>query len=227
MEVLDTTIANVALRHIAGSLGGEPGREHLDPDQLSGVKRDRPADQRLARQRCRPQALLHDLRRAVHRSAPCCARSSTSLGMILVARVLQGIGGGGMAPTEQSMFADTFPPEKRAQAFALYGLTVVSAPAIGPVAGRLADRQLLLALGVPDQPAGRAAVADAGGLAGHRTRRLLERRPARAARRSGFKVDYPGLRRWWCSASARCRSCSTATSAMTASPRHSSAVARG
>jgi DHA2 family multidrug resistance protein len=60
---------------------------------------------------------------------------STSLGMMLVARVLQGIGGGGMAPTEQSMFADTFPPEKRAQAFALYGLTVVSAPAIGPVLG--------------------------------------------------------------------------------------------
>jgi MFS transporter, DHA2 family, multidrug resistance protein len=55
--------------------------------------------------------------------------------MMLVARVLQGIGGGGMAPTEQSMFADTFPPEKRAQAFALYGLTVVSAPAIGPVLG--------------------------------------------------------------------------------------------
>ncbi len=60
---------------------------------------------------------------------------STSLGMMLTARVLQGIGGGGMAPTEQSMFADTFPPEKRAQAFALYGLTVVSAPAIGPVLG--------------------------------------------------------------------------------------------
>jgi len=60
---------------------------------------------------------------------------STTLGMMLASRVLQGIGGGGMAPTEQSMFADTFPQEKRAQAFALYGLTVVSAPAIGPVLG--------------------------------------------------------------------------------------------
>jgi DHA2 family multidrug resistance protein len=49
--------------------------------------------------------------------------------------VFQGIGGGGMAPAEQAMFADTFPPEKRAQAFALYGLTVVSAPALGPVLG--------------------------------------------------------------------------------------------
>jgi DHA2 family multidrug resistance protein len=49
--------------------------------------------------------------------------------------VIQGIGGGGMAPTEQSIFADTFRPEKRAQAFALYGLTVVTAPAIGPTLG--------------------------------------------------------------------------------------------
>ena len=44
----------------------------------------------------------------------------------------KGTGGGGMAPTEQSIFADTFLPEKRAQAFALYGLTVVTAPAVGP-----------------------------------------------------------------------------------------------
>jgi DHA2 family multidrug resistance protein len=60
---------------------------------------------------------------------------STSLSMILIARVVQGIGGGGLAPTEQSIFADTFPPEKRAQAFALYGLTVVTAPAVGPTLG--------------------------------------------------------------------------------------------
>jgi MFS transporter, DHA2 family, multidrug resistance protein len=60
---------------------------------------------------------------------------STSLTMILIARVIQGAGGGGMAPTEQSIFADTFPPEKRAQAFALYGLTVVTAPAVGPTLG--------------------------------------------------------------------------------------------
>jgi DHA2 family multidrug resistance protein len=49
--------------------------------------------------------------------------------------VLQGIGGGGLAPTEQSIFADSFPPEKRAAAFALYGVTVIVAPAVGPVLG--------------------------------------------------------------------------------------------
>src|SRR6516225_2680318 len=60
---------------------------------------------------------------------------STSLAMMLVVRVIQGVGGGGMAPTEQSIFADTFRPENRAQAFALYGLTVVTAPAVGPTLG--------------------------------------------------------------------------------------------
>src|SRR6202034_4516119 len=55
---------------------------------------------------------------------------STSLSMMLISRVIQGIGGGGMAPTEQSIFADTFSVEKRAQAFELYGLTVVTAPPV-------------------------------------------------------------------------------------------------
>jgi DHA2 family multidrug resistance protein len=60
---------------------------------------------------------------------------ATSLPMMIVFRVLQGLGGGGLAPVEQSIFADTFTPEKRAMAFALYGLTVVTAPAIGPMLG--------------------------------------------------------------------------------------------
>src|ERR1700712_3035749 len=58
-----------------------------------------------------------------------------SLSLMILFRVLQGLGGGGLAPTEQSIFADTFPPEKRASAFALYGVTVVVAPAIGPLLG--------------------------------------------------------------------------------------------
>src|ERR1700712_188474 len=58
-----------------------------------------------------------------------------NLGMMIFFRVLQGLGGGGLAPTEQSIFADTFPPEKRAKAFAFYGVTVTAAPAIGPLLG--------------------------------------------------------------------------------------------
>jgi DHA2 family multidrug resistance protein len=58
-----------------------------------------------------------------------------NLQSLIVFRMLQGLGGGGMAPREQSMLADTFPPEKRAQAFALYGLAVIVAPTVGPALG--------------------------------------------------------------------------------------------
>ena len=58
-----------------------------------------------------------------------------NLPMLIVFRVLQGLGGGGMAPSEQSILADTFPQEKRAQAFALYGVAVVVAPTVGPALG--------------------------------------------------------------------------------------------
>src|SRR6202000_1443472 len=54
---------------------------------------------------------------------------------MLFARVLQGIGGGGLAPVEQAILVDTFPPAKRATAFAVYTIAIVTAPAIGPVLG--------------------------------------------------------------------------------------------
>jgi DHA2 family multidrug resistance protein len=58
-----------------------------------------------------------------------------NLGVLIVFRVLQGLGGGGMAPSEQAMLADTFPAKRRAQAFALYGVAVIVAPTIGPALG--------------------------------------------------------------------------------------------
>src|SRR5204863_1456896 len=58
-----------------------------------------------------------------------------SLGMLVLFRVLQGIGGGGLAPSEQAILADTFEPAKRGMAFAIYGMAVVLAPAIGPTLG--------------------------------------------------------------------------------------------
>jgi DHA2 family multidrug resistance protein len=58
-----------------------------------------------------------------------------SLPLLLFFRVLQGLGGGGLATSEQAILADTFEPAKRGQAFALYGLAVVTAPAIGPLVG--------------------------------------------------------------------------------------------
>lgn len=58
-----------------------------------------------------------------------------TFGFLLIARVLQGLGGGGLAPSEQAILTDTFPAEKRGQAFAMYGITVVVAPALGPTFG--------------------------------------------------------------------------------------------
>jgi DHA2 family multidrug resistance protein len=58
-----------------------------------------------------------------------------TLPFLVFARILQGLGGGGLAPSEQAILADTFPVEKRGQAFAVYGMAVVVAPAIGPTLG--------------------------------------------------------------------------------------------
>ena len=134
MEVLDTTIANVALRHIGGSLSADQDESTwILTSYLVSNAIVLPVSGWLANVIGRKRFYMICVALFTFASLLCAL--SDSLGMMLAARVLQGIGGGGMAPTEQSMFADTFPPEKRAQAFALYGLTVVSAPAIGPVLG--------------------------------------------------------------------------------------------
>ena len=62
-------------------------------------------------------------------------RTGSSLGLLLFFRVLRAIGGGGLAPSEQAILADTFEPRKRGQAFALYGMAVVAAPAIRHAGG--------------------------------------------------------------------------------------------
>jgi len=67
-------------------------------------------------------------------SSALCGLAPT-LPLLVFCRILQGIGGGGLEPSEQAILADTFPPAKRGQAFAMYGLAVVCAPAIGPTLG--------------------------------------------------------------------------------------------
>ena len=66
-------------------------------------------------------------------SLPC--GLAPNLGMLVFFRVLQGLGGGGLAPTEQAILADTFPPARRGMAFAVYAMAVVLAPAVGPTLG--------------------------------------------------------------------------------------------
>jgi MFS transporter, DHA2 family, multidrug resistance protein len=134
MEVLDVTIVNVALRHIAGSMAASLDESTwIVTSYLVSNAVVLPISGWLANVIGRKRFYMMCV--GVFTAASVLCAMSTSLTMILIARVIQGAGGGGMAPTEQSIFADTFPPEKRAQAFALYGLTVVTAPAVGPTLG--------------------------------------------------------------------------------------------
>ena len=190
MEVLDTTIANVALRHIGGSLAA-------DQDETTWILTSYlvsnaivlPVSGWLANVIGRKRFYMICVALFTFSSLLCAM--SSSLGMMLAARVLQGIGGGGMAPTEQSMFADTFPPEKRAQAFALYGLTVVSAPAIGPVLGGwLTDNLSWHWVFLINLPVGLLSLTLVGLLVVEPEVMQAERR---ALLRKGLKVDVVGL----------------------------------
>ena len=134
MEVLDTTIANVALRHIAGSLAASQDEStYIITSYLVSNAIVLPISGWLSNVIGRKRFYMGCVALFTVSSVAC--GFATSLPMMLAFRVLQGIGGGGLAPTEQSIFADSFTPQQRALAFSLYGFTVVTAPAVGPVLG--------------------------------------------------------------------------------------------
>ena len=134
MEVLDTSIANVALPHIAGSLGASQDEATwVLTSYLVSNAVILPASAYLTTFIGRKKfymicVVLFGVSSAMCGLAP-------SLPILIFCRVLQGAGGGGLAPSEQAILADTFTPKQRGQAFALYGLAVVCAPAIGPSLG--------------------------------------------------------------------------------------------
>ena len=134
MEVLDTTIANVALRNIAGSLAaGQDESTYILTSYLVSNAIILPISGWLSNVVGRKRFYMGCVALFTVSSVACAF--ANSLGMMLFFRVLQGMGGGGLAPTEQSIFADSFTPKQRAIAFSVYGFTVVTAPAIGPVLG--------------------------------------------------------------------------------------------
>ncbi|MBV8849014.1 MAG: DHA2 family efflux MFS transporter permease subunit [Methylobacteriaceae bacterium] len=134
MEVLDTTIANVALRNIAGGLA-------VGPDEAAWVVTSYLVANAIVL--CASSWLAQTFGRkrfymacvAIFSLSSVLCGFATSLQELLLFRVLQGLGGGGMAPVSQSILADSFPPEKRGQAFALYGVAIVVAPIVGPTLG--------------------------------------------------------------------------------------------
>jgi DHA2 family multidrug resistance protein len=134
MEVLDTSIANVALPHIAGSLGASQ-------DEVTWVLTSYlvsnavilPASAYLVSFIGRKRFYMICV--ALFGISSMLCGLAPSLPLLIIFRVIQGAGGGGLQPSEQAILADTFPPKKRGQAFAVYGMAVVLAPAIGPTLG--------------------------------------------------------------------------------------------
>jgi MFS transporter, DHA2 family, multidrug resistance protein len=134
MEVMDTSIANVSLGHIAGNLGaGSDEATWVLTSYLVANAIILPISGWLASVLGRKRFYMSCVALFTISSVLC--GLAPSLGWLLFFRVIQGIGGGGLAPSEQSILADTFAPSQRGMAFAVYGLAVVFAPAIGPTLG--------------------------------------------------------------------------------------------
>src|ERR1700691_2317558 len=134
MEVLDTSIANVSLRHIAGNLGaGQDESTWVLTSYLVANAIIIPISGWLSSVLGRKRFYMTCVTLFTISSLLC--GLAPSLGWLLFFRVMQGMGGGGLAPSEQAILADSFKPSQRGMAFALYGLAVVCAPAIGPTLG--------------------------------------------------------------------------------------------
>ncbi len=186
MEVLDTSIANVALPHIAGSLSASTDEStwvltsYLVSNAivlpLSGW-----VSSIIGRKRFYMTCV------AIFTVSSLLCGLAPNLGMLIFFRVLQGAGGGGLQPSEQAILADTFAPAKRGMAFAVYGIAVVMAPAIGPtLGGWITDNYTWRWIFFVNIPVGILSL--------FLTSRLIQDPPYLKRRRlSELKVDYVGL----------------------------------
>jgi MFS transporter, DHA2 family, multidrug resistance protein len=134
MVVLDTAIANVSLRYIAGSLGASVDESTwVVTTYLIANAVVLPVSGWLSNVLGRKRFYMICVALFTISSLLC--GLAPNLSALIVCRILQGLGGGGMPTSEQAILADTFPPQKRAQAFALYGIAVIVAPTVGPTIG--------------------------------------------------------------------------------------------
>lgn len=190
MEILDTSIANVSLPHIAGSLAASQNEATwVLTSYLVSNAIVLPSSAYFASVLGRKRFYMTCV--ALFGASSFLCGIAPSLPLLLFFRVLQGIGGGGLAPSEQSILADTFEPAKRGQAFALYGFAVVTAPAIGPTLGGWItdnyDWRWIFFINIP------VAI-----LSLMLTNRLVEDPPhiaeeARKAKRGPFSMDFLGF----------------------------------
>ena len=139
MEVLDSSIANVALPHIAGDLGASTDESTwVLTSYLVSNAIILPVSGWFVGIFGRKRFFMICIMIFTVSSLLCGV--AWSLGFLLIARIIQGAGGGGLQPMAQAILADTFPPEKRGLAFSLYGVTAIVAPSIAMRSRRLIIR---------------------------------------------------------------------------------------
>jgi DHA2 family multidrug resistance protein len=188
MEVLDTSVANVSLPHIAGSLSaGQDESTWVLTSYLVSNAIVLPMSGWLSQLIGRKRFYMSCV--ALFTISSCLCGLAPNLTMLIIFRVMQGAGGGGLQPSEQAILADTFSAKQRGMAFAVYGMAVVLAPAIGPtLGGWITDNfnwRWIFFINIP-----------VGMISLFLTNRLITDPPYMQKRkRGGIKIDYIGLSR--------------------------------
>jgi DHA2 family multidrug resistance protein len=190
MEVLDSSIANVALPHIAGGLSASyDASTWIITSYLVANAIVMPLSGWLAITVGRKRFYMLCVALFTVSSAMCAL--AQTLGTLVLCRIFQGAAGGGLAPSEQAMLADTFSPEQYGMAFAFYGMAVVLAPAIGPtLGGWITDNYDWRWIFLINMPVGLLSLI--------LTYRVIEdppylRKQRQVERRAGLSIDYVGL----------------------------------
>jgi len=186
MEVLDTSIANVALPYMAGNLGASNDESTwVLTSYLVSNAIVLPISGWFAMMLGRKRFFMTCLV-IFTLSSLLCGLAPTLAAMILF-RILQGAGGGGLQPMAQAIMADTFPPRLRGVAFALYGITTIVAPTVGPtLGGWITDNYSWRWIFFINLPVGIAAL--------FLVFRLIEDPPwVKRAKGAGVKIDYIGV----------------------------------
>jgi DHA2 family multidrug resistance protein len=134
MVVLDSSVANVALPHIAGNLSATTDESTwVLTSYLVSNAIMLPATGWIARRMGRKRLLMISI--LIFTGASLLCGMAITMPMLIMARILQGVGGGGMQPLAQSILLESFPPDQHGTAMAAYGIGIVVAPVIGPTLG--------------------------------------------------------------------------------------------